>query len=258
MNEYIVYLHISPNGKRYYGITMQDVNRRWQNGNGYRNNKHFTNAIKKYGWDNFQHIIITKGLDEETAKWLEIELIREFDTTNPNKGYNNSLGGESWNCSEETRKKQSEAKKGEKHPNYGKHLSEETRKKIGEGNRGKKISEETKKKQSEVKIGKYDGKNNPMYGKHLSEETKKKQSEAKKGRYIGKNHPYAKSVICITTGRIFLTAKEGTEYYEISSCGNISSCCRGKRKTAGKLSDGTKLVWRYLNWNHNKIYRINK
>ena len=230
MNEYIVYLHISPNGKRYYGITMQDVNRRWQNGNGYRNNKHFTNAIKKYGWDNFQHIIITKGLDEETAKWLEIELIREFDTTNPNKGYNNSLGGESWNCSEETRKKQSEAKKGEKHPNYGKHLSDETRMKIGEGNRGKKISEETK----------------------------KKQSEAKKGRYIGKNHPYAKSVICITTGRIFLTAKEGTEYYEISSCGNISSCCRGKRKTAGKLSDGTKLVWRYLNWNHNKIYRINK
>ena len=85
---YKVYVHISPNGKRYYGITKQEVERRWRNGKGYKGNKYFYRAINKHGWDNFEHIVIAKGLTEEEAKWLEIELIREFDTTNTNKGYN--------------------------------------------------------------------------------------------------------------------------------------------------------------------------
>ena len=39
---------------------------------------------------------------------------------------------------------------------------------------------------------------------------------------------------------------------------HLSDCCKNKRgrKTCGKLEDGTKLVWRYINWKHNKIYRI--
>lgn len=249
MNEYTVYLHISPNGKRYYGITMQDVNRRWQNGNGYRNNKHFANAIQKYGWDNFQHIIVARELSEEEAKWLEIELIKEFDTTNRDKGYNISLGGESSNGyhhTEETRKKMRENHwdcSGENNPKYweGKHRSEETKKKMSENNarywKGKQFSDETKKKMSENHWDNR-GKNHPMYGKY------------------GKNHPRAKAVICITTGKIFDTAVEGAECYNCNRC-HISSCCKGKRKSAGKLN-GIKLVWRYLNWNHNKTYRINK
>lgn len=31
---------------------------------------------------------------------------------------------------------------------------------------------------------------------------------------------------------------------------------KGKYKSAGKLPDGTKLVWRFLNYKHNKTYRI--
>ena len=185
MKEYTVYLHISPSGKRYYGITKLNINQRWRNGNGYKNQKCFWRAIEKYGWDNFEHIIIARGLSEDEAKWLEIELIKEWSTTNPNKGYNNSLGGESWNCSEETKKKLSEIKS-------GKQLSEEHKKKISRA-----VSKE----------------NNPMYGKHLSEETKKKMSEAKVDKYYGKNNPGARAVICITTGIIFYTAKEGAKYY---------------------------------------------
>lgn len=48
--------------------------------------------------------------------------------------------------SEETRKKMREAKK-------GKHRSEETRKKLSEANKGKKLSEETKNKMSEAAKG---------------------------------------------------------------------------------------------------------
>lgn len=42
-----VYMHTSPSNKRYIGITKRKVNKRWQNGNGYKHNTYFTNAIKK-------------------------------------------------------------------------------------------------------------------------------------------------------------------------------------------------------------------
>jgi len=53
-------------------------------------------------------------------------------------------------CSEETKKKISEANKGRK-------LSEETKKKISEAHKGKRLSEETKKKIGEGHRGKGDG-----------------------------------------------------------------------------------------------------
>ena len=62
-NNYKVYIHINTtNGKRYYGITCQEVEKRWKNGKGYYKNKYFTKAINKYGWDNFEHIVKDKGL----------------------------------------------------------------------------------------------------------------------------------------------------------------------------------------------------
>ena len=81
--------------------------------------------------------------------------------------------------SEETRKKLSESKKGEKCYIFGKHLSEETRKKISESKKGKYPSEESRKKMSESKKGKkcY------IFGKHLSEETRTKLSEAIKCKH---------------------------------------------------------------------------
>ena len=77
----------------------------------------------------------------------------------------------------------------------------------------------------------------------MSEEHKNKISESKKGKYKGKDHPRATMVICITTGKIFNTIKEASEFYNIDS-GHISACCNGKRKSAGKLN-GNKLIWMY-------------
>ena len=62
--------------------------------------------------------------------------------------------------SEETRKKMSEAKKGENHPMFGKHISEETRKKMSEANKGKPHSEETKRKMSEARKAYWERKRN--------------------------------------------------------------------------------------------------
>ena len=70
----------------------------------------------------------------------------------------------------------------------------------------------------------------------------------------GKNHPKfgvsninppKKAVICISTNKVFDSIVDASEYYGINRP-NISACCKGKRNHCGKLSDGTKLIWRYL------------
>lgn len=102
-NNYCVYIHRNIiNNKAYIGITAygDDPNRRWQNGNGYIQQRLFWNAIQKYGWDNFEHIIWSKNLTENEAKAWEIRLIALFNTTNSNYGYNISPGGESFNITD--------------------------------------------------------------------------------------------------------------------------------------------------------------
>ena len=96
---YCVYQHTNKlNNKKYIGITSkQDVSERWQNGSGYFSNKHFYNAIKKYGWDTgFTHEILAENLRADEAKQLEIALIAKYDLTNPNFGYNKSKGGDGY------------------------------------------------------------------------------------------------------------------------------------------------------------------
>ena len=75
--EYCVYMHITPNGKRYIGQTCCEPNRRWQNGYGYVGQIFFC-AIKKYGWNNIQHIILADNLTSDEADSIEQEYIKKF------------------------------------------------------------------------------------------------------------------------------------------------------------------------------------
>ena len=76
--------------------------------------------------------------------------------------------------SEETRKKISEGNKGkqagEKNPMYGKHPTDETRRKMREAQKGKPKSDEARRKMAEA-----------HKGKPKSDETRRKMREAKKG-----------------------------------------------------------------------------
>lgn len=188
-NNFILYLHIAPSGKKYFGITGQKTYQRWRGGHGYKNNNHFWRAIQKYGWNNIRHIILADDLTKDDACLFEQILIALYDTTNHNNGYNNSLGGEHGIHSEESKQKISESKK----------------------------------------------------GMIFSEEHKQKLSESQKR---AKNH-LSKTVICITTGKVFYNIREAERITGINN-GNISKACRGKKKSAGKLPDGTKLKWRYV------------
>ena len=67
-------------------------------------------------------------------------------------------------------------------------------------------------------------------GKHHSDEVKLKMS---------------KKVICVTTGRIFNSQTYASNYYNVAQC-SISKCCIGICKSAGKLPNGTKLQWKFL------------
>lgn len=91
---YYVYKHTSPSNKVYIGIT-KNIKQRWgANGKHYIKNEYFTRAINKYGWNNFKHEILFDNLSINEAKQKEIELIAYYDSTNPSKGYNISLGGD--------------------------------------------------------------------------------------------------------------------------------------------------------------------
>lgn len=129
---YFVYLHLNKiNGKRYYGITSEKKPEdRWRK--GYSHNKHLEGAIKQYGWDNFDHLIIASNLTKKEAEDLEVELIAKYNTNNPDFGYNLTSGGGVgvFRHSEESKRLMSEHTKGELNPMYGKHHSPETRAKI--------------------------------------------------------------------------------------------------------------------------------
>ena len=92
---YCVYMHKNKiNQKVYIGITGQLPEKRWNNGKGYLNQGCFGHAVKKYGFDNFEHIILYNNLTKEEAEELEIKTIALHDSTNKDKGYNIQRGGD--------------------------------------------------------------------------------------------------------------------------------------------------------------------
>ena len=241
MNNYVVYMHITPNNKYYIGLTQQDVKKRWQNGIGYKT-QYFYRAIAKYGWDNIQHIIVAKGLTEDEATWLENQLILIFNSADKKYGYNISEGG--YAVSEETKQKISKNRKGKKtgeeHYLYGQQRSQAVKDAISKANKGRIVSEETRKKIGQSRIGKP----NPM-----SEETKKKIGEINK-----KNSSCKKKVICLTTNKIFDSISDAAKYYDIPFQG-ISLCCKGNSFSSGKYNN-EKLQWRFLDENNNIVEPI--
>lgn len=130
--KYVVYVHQNKvNGKRYIGITNNTSKRWYGKGKKYENCPCFNSAIKKYGWDNFYHIVIVSDLTLEEANVLEQFYISVYRTCEREFGYNMQRGGHFVPTM------------------LGKHHSEETKQKISESNRGKKHPEEQNKRHSE-------------------------------------------------------------------------------------------------------------
>jgi hypothetical protein len=98
--KYTIYCHTHiESGRRYIGLTSRTVERRWsQHCAQAKNSKggrwHFPNAIRKYGAQAFSHDILAVCTSLEEANMMEQDKIKEFDTTNPEFGFNLSHGGD--------------------------------------------------------------------------------------------------------------------------------------------------------------------
>lgn len=82
-------------------------------------------------------------------------------------------------------------------------------------------------------------------GHQHTEEQKQKIRQNGKGQHPGEQSPVAKKVQC-NTGEIFNTIAEAAKWCNLKSQSNISSCCCGQRKSAGKHPiTGEKLTWHF-------------
>lgn len=117
--EYLVYKHTSPSGKSYIGITNNYTRRCYAHRDPNSGCAAFAAAVKKYGWNNFTHEILVKGITLDEANTLETKFILEYDTLSPN-GYNLTTGGGVTTLSEETRQKISKSNTGKKHTDEAK------------------------------------------------------------------------------------------------------------------------------------------
>lgn len=229
LEEWSVYKHTSPNGKIYIGITHQKPEKRWLCGHGYKRNTHFWKAIQKFGWNNFTHEILATGLTQQQAEKMEKDLVREYNSTDKNRGYNVAEGGHA--LTEASREKIGATRKERriKPWNTGKHLSQQTRDKISEANKGNSNhvvwTDEQKERVRATKVGE----NNPNYGKPMTEETKQRLRALNEIPVVQ---------ICEDGDRVFKSAKEAGEKTGIANC-NITRVCKGQRATAGGYA------WRY-------------
>ena len=119
-----------------------------------RYNEQVVNRVLQNNPERYELVIIKSrpGFSKEDRDILEKHYIEFYNTFADDK-FNFTTGGDGGLFSEETRKKISEALKGENNPNYG-----------------KKNPELSKRNSQNI------GPNNPFYGKHHSEETKRKMS----------------------------------------------------------------------------------
>lgn len=232
MKKYIVYEHVTPNGKRYIGITCNSPEKRWKYGNGYKESVLFYNAIQKYGWDNIEHNILFENLTSTKAKAKEKELIIKYKSNNRDYGYNLTNGGDGAEGYKHNKKAKEKMKNnhadvsGEKNPMYGirltgelnhcfgKKLTEETKLKISEATKGKKLSEE----HIEILRQANKGKNNYSYGK-----TGGKSAVAKKVLQFSLANEFIKEWDCISEAARELNIKTQS----------ICRCCNGGRKSTG-------------------------
>lgn len=234
-NNYTLYMHTTPSGKVYIGITKQKPERRWRGGEGYRppagRSSPFYEAIIKYGWDNIKHEILAEGLTKAEACELEQVTIQEHEAQDSRKGYNVLNGGEvpMADCPQAVRQKMSEsAFKKWSRPEY-------IEKHTGDNHWTHKAgySEKSIEAMRQSNIGR---KRTPAQVEFLRE--KAKRQPRRTGRDNKKSIPiacYSKDgqLVAVYYGSLEAERNTGICYQ------NIYKACKGERKTAGGY------VWRF-------------
>lgn len=218
---FLVYLHINKiNGKVYVGITHHvNPNKRWgYSGQKYTHCRKFLNAIKKYGWNNFNHIILCRS-SKEKAIIFEKTLIAHYKRLGIS--YNLADGGEGAESISKETKALLHKIKSANPPMLGKHHTPEAKALIAEAGRHRVMKDITRKKLQE---------------KVWSDMSYLRKSWTKEMyEKIGKAN--SKSVIQLDLNgnfiREFSSTREAEEFINKGKRQNhIADVCNAKRKTA--------------------------
>lgn len=133
------------NNKCYIGQTVKKLEDRKQlhlyRLNSMKNkNWHFYNALRKYGWDNFEWEVLEECDSKEELDEMEFHYIKQYNSYE--NGYNMTLGGDkgTWGLkhTEETKKKIGSRKypTGKNTSMYGRHHTEEQKRKWSKMRKG--------------------------------------------------------------------------------------------------------------------------
>lgn len=145
MKRHVVGIYIIKNnhdGKVYIGQSVDVEYRICNHFSCLKHNRHdnehmqrsYNNHPNCFSWE------LLEECKEEELDEKEINYIKEYNSTDPQKGYNRSFGGQKYHrATEETKRKMSMTK-------LGKKFTKEHCQKIGEANRRRKLSDETKAK----------------------------------------------------------------------------------------------------------------
>jgi hypothetical protein len=189
-----------PTGQSYYGVRTKKnccPQELWQS--YFTSSKRVQTLIEQYGTEAFLVEIRRTFKDKQSAILWEHRVLTRLDVVNNSQWLNENVGGKHFvsrdrnteehirksanaqrgkkkkPCSEERKRKISEAKKGKAPPNKGKPMSEEQRKLMSIVRKGYKSSEETKAK---ISAG--------LKGRIQSPETRSKQADAMRTYWANK------------------------------------------------------------------------
>lgn len=186
--------------------------KRWGiNGCRYKSSPYFYSAIQKYGWDNFEHIILFENLTKEQACIKEQELIAHFNSANREFGYNATSGGEIFILNEDARRKKSISMLGNKN-GLGHPCSDEKKEKISKAQRGRQLTKQHKEKLS------------------IAATQRKVPCSKEKREKLSQNYPHKKKIYCRELDKVFDSVQQCGKELGIPAT-NITKLCNGRGQT---------------------------
>ena len=197
---YLIYLHRNKiNGKCYVGQTSQKPEARWGGwGQRYADQEYFNRAIQKYGWDNFEHIILEENIPQDKVDEREIYWGGYYHALAP-EGYSLHLGS------------------------YTNYIESEVATKFR--------SEVSKKNWEDIEYRKKVVQGRKDMWANASEECKEKML-ANLDRTGLTGLARSKEVLCVETNITYPSTREAERQTGVKH-NNIANVCNGKRQTAG-------------------------
>lgn len=264
------------NGKKYVGQSVNIYDRKFHHFNELRNGTHHNEFLQHdyniHKEENFIFYII-KECSKELLDKYEILYIEKFNLLNRDFGYNINPGGaaphkfsdlelkkrsdsikEKWNVMDRNTKTRILTSLQDGYKMWINNITEEEKmvlyKRRSATMRSKSQEEKDKINQKRIEsrtktISNRSPERDEEIRKHYSEASKKRWDNTPSETKEALRQTVIKSVYCPQLDRKFDSIKDASTFTSVPSS-NIVKVCRGERKYAGKMEDGTQLTWIYL------------